>query len=141
MRRLKPDPIYWGALRCAVEQGLAEADAVRLVPAEDLLGQSDEHAETARDIEAGLAASIAGLVTDNADVRSEFGLDCGAAAKASKIKSEAEYRQALREVETLLAAEPGGPEGARLDLLADQVVVHEVEYFPLDEAATCRNRC
>ena len=134
--RFKHDPIYWTALRRAVEQGLADADAGRLVAVEDLLDQyrSGEQVETVLDIEAGLADSIAGRVTDNADVRSEFGLGCGVAVETSMIKSDAEYRRVLWEAESLMSAGPDSPEGERLDVLADQVAAYEIERFRLDEA-------
>ncbi len=49
------------------------------------------------------------------------------------IKTAADYRAALREIESLMAAEPGTPEGERLDVLAALVEAWEGEEFPLDE--------
>ena len=48
------------------------------------------------------------------------------------IKTEEEYRATLREVESLMAAEPGTPEGEKLDVLASLVEAYERKYFPLD---------
>ena len=41
------------------------------------------------------------------------------------IKSEEDYRATLREIETLMSAAPGSPEGERLDVLVTLVEAYE----------------
>ena len=48
------------------------------------------------------------------------------------IRSAADYRLALKEVESLMSAEFGTPEGDRLDVLATLVEAYENRHFPLD---------
>jgi len=48
------------------------------------------------------------------------------------MKTDEEYCRALREIETLMAAEPGTPEGARLETLASQVEAYEEKHYPID---------
>jgi HTH-type transcriptional regulator / antitoxin HigA len=48
------------------------------------------------------------------------------------IKTEEDYRMTLREVESLMRAEPGSPEGERLDVLVTLVEAYERQRFPLD---------
>jgi HTH-type transcriptional regulator / antitoxin HigA len=48
------------------------------------------------------------------------------------IKTEQDYRAALREIESLMSAGPGTPEGERLDVLATLVEAYERKHFPLD---------
>lgn len=48
------------------------------------------------------------------------------------IKSEADYRQTLAEIETLMTAAPDTPEGERLDVLVTLVEAYEAKHFPLD---------
>lgn len=48
------------------------------------------------------------------------------------IRSAADYRSALKEVESLMSAEFGTPEGDRLDVLATLVEAYEKQHFPLD---------
>ena len=47
------------------------------------------------------------------------------------ITTEAEYRAALKEFENLMTAEPGTPDGERLDTLAALVEAYEAEHYPL----------
>lgn len=47
------------------------------------------------------------------------------------IRTDDEYRTALREVESLMLAEFGSPEGDRLDALANLVAAYEAEHFAL----------
>jgi HTH-type transcriptional regulator/antitoxin HigA len=47
------------------------------------------------------------------------------------IKTEDDYRATLREIETLMHAEPGSPEGERLDVLVALVASYE-QQFPLE---------
>lgn len=48
------------------------------------------------------------------------------------IKTKADYRATLREVDTLMAASPGTPEGDRLDVLVTLVEAYERQHFPMD---------
>jgi HTH-type transcriptional regulator/antitoxin HigA len=48
------------------------------------------------------------------------------------INTEADYRATLKEIESLMASEPGTPEGERLDVLATLVEAWERKHFPLD---------
>lgn len=48
------------------------------------------------------------------------------------IRSEEDYRQALREIDGLMMARAGTPEGDRLDVLATLVEAYERQCFPLD---------
>ncbi len=48
------------------------------------------------------------------------------------IKTEADYRDALRAIETLMSAEPGSEDGDRLDVLVTLVEAYERVHFPMD---------
>jgi HTH-type transcriptional regulator/antitoxin HigA len=48
------------------------------------------------------------------------------------IKTDADYRAALKEIESLMMAETDTPEGERLDVLVTLVEAHEKRHFPLD---------
>jgi hypothetical protein len=48
------------------------------------------------------------------------------------IKTEQDYRSTLQEIESLMAAEPGTPEGERLDVLTTLVEAYERKHFPFD---------
>lgn len=48
------------------------------------------------------------------------------------IKSQRDYRRALKEVETLMAAKRNSPEGDRLDVLVMLVEAWERKHYPLD---------
>ena len=48
------------------------------------------------------------------------------------IKSERQYRRALKEVEGLMAAKRNTPEGDRLDVLVTLVEAWEAKHYPLD---------
>ncbi len=48
------------------------------------------------------------------------------------IKTEEDYRATLREIELLMTAEAGTPEGERLDVLVTLVEAYERKHFPLD---------
>lgn len=45
------------------------------------------------------------------------------------IKTDADHRAALKEVETLLMAEPSTPEGKKIDVLVTLIEVYESKYF------------
>jgi HTH-type transcriptional regulator/antitoxin HigA len=48
------------------------------------------------------------------------------------IKTKADYRATLKEIETLMAAEPDTPEGERLDVLVTLVEAYEDRHYRLD---------
>lgn len=48
------------------------------------------------------------------------------------IKTDEDYRATLREIESLMRAEPGSLEGERLDVLVTLVSAYEQKHFPLD---------
>lgn len=48
------------------------------------------------------------------------------------IKTDADYRAALKETETLMMAEPDTPEGEKLDVLATLIEAYEAKHYPLD---------
>lgn len=48
------------------------------------------------------------------------------------IRTKADYRAALKEIETLMSARAGTPEGERLDVLATLVEAYEKKVYRLD---------
>ncbi len=48
------------------------------------------------------------------------------------IKTDADYRETLREIETLMSAEPDTEAGDRLDVLVTLVEAYERTHFPMD---------
>jgi len=48
------------------------------------------------------------------------------------IKTDADYRAALKEAESLMTAEPNTPEGEKLDILVTLIEAYEYKHFPLD---------
>ena len=48
------------------------------------------------------------------------------------IKTKADYRAALKEIESLMTAKPNTPQGERLDVLVTLVEAFERKHFPLD---------
>lgn len=48
------------------------------------------------------------------------------------IKTRADHRGALKEIESLMGSRPGTEEGARLDVLATLVQAYESKHFPMD---------
>lgn len=48
------------------------------------------------------------------------------------IKTDADYRATLKEVETLIMAEANTPEGEKLDILVTLIESYERKHFPLD---------
>ena len=47
------------------------------------------------------------------------------------IRTRADYRAALKDVERLWAAEPGTPEGDRVDVLATLIEAYEAKHVPI----------
>ena len=50
----------------------------------------------------------------------------------SPIKTRRDYRDALKEVESLMGAGARSPEGDRLEVLVTLVEAYEARHFPLD---------
>lgn len=48
------------------------------------------------------------------------------------IKSEADYRQALQEIESLYSALPNTSDGERLEVLTTLVVWYEQQHYPIE---------
>ena len=48
------------------------------------------------------------------------------------IKTDADYRAALKEIEMLMTAEPDTAEGEKLDVLVTLVEAYEKKHYPLD---------
>lgn len=48
------------------------------------------------------------------------------------IEIDADYRAALKEVETLMTAESNSSEGEKLDVLVSLIEAYERKHFPLD---------
>ena len=48
------------------------------------------------------------------------------------VKTEADYRAALKEIETLMLAEPDSPDGEKLDVMATLIEAYESRHYPLD---------
>ncbi|MCP5424534.1 MAG: transcriptional regulator [Gammaproteobacteria bacterium] len=48
------------------------------------------------------------------------------------IKTEADYEATLKEIESLMSAEAGSPEGDRLDVLVTLVEAYERVHYPVD---------
>jgi len=48
------------------------------------------------------------------------------------IKTDADYRAALKEVESLMTAKPNTPEGEKLDIMVTLIEAYERKHFPLD---------
>ena len=51
---------------------------------------------------------------------------------ASAIKTDADYRSALNEVESLMIADPDTPEGEKLDVMVTLIEAYEAKHFPMD---------
>lgn len=50
----------------------------------------------------------------------------------SPIKTDKDYKAALKEIESLFDAKPNTPDGDKLDILATLVDVYENEHYPVD---------
>lgn len=48
------------------------------------------------------------------------------------VKTKADYKAALKEIESLMSARPNTPQGERLDVLVTLVEAYERKHFPLD---------
>jgi len=47
------------------------------------------------------------------------------------IKTDADYQEALKEIETPMMAEANTPEGEKLDIMVTMVQIYEAKLFPL----------
>lgn len=56
---------------------------------------------------------------------------------ALAIRTVAEYRQALKDIEGLMTAQSGSPEGMRLDVLVAQVETWERAHEPIEHPDPC----
>lgn len=54
------------------------------------------------------------------------------AGEVRPIRTKADYKRALAEVESLWGATSGTPDGDRLDVLATLIDAYETEHFPMD---------
>src|SRR3981189_2139021 len=54
------------------------------------------------------------------------------ATELKPIRTKADYKNALAEVERLWGAKSGTPKGDRLDVLATLIDVYEAEHYPMD---------
>jgi HTH-type transcriptional regulator/antitoxin HigA len=54
------------------------------------------------------------------------------AAELKPIRSKADYKKALGELERLWGAKTGTPKGDRLDVLATLIDAYEAEHYPMD---------
>ena len=48
------------------------------------------------------------------------------------IKTDADYRAALKEIENLMMAGPDTPEGEKLDVMVTLIEAYEAKHFPMD---------
>ena len=48
------------------------------------------------------------------------------------IKTDADYRAALKEIESLMMAGPDSPEGEKLDVRVTLIEAYEAKHFPMD---------
>lgn len=48
------------------------------------------------------------------------------------IKTDADYRAALKEIECLMTAGPDTPEGEKLDVMVTLIEAYEAKHFPMD---------
>ena len=48
------------------------------------------------------------------------------------IKTEADYRAALKEIESLMMAGPDTPEGEKLDVMVTLIEAYEAKHFPME---------
>ena len=53
------------------------------------------------------------------------------------IGTKADYRAALKAVESLMTANGGTPDGDRLDVLVTLIEAYEQNHFPMDVGAVC----
>ena len=49
------------------------------------------------------------------------------------IKTDADYRAALKEIESLMMADPDTPEGEKLDVMVTLIEAYEAKHFPIEQ--------
>ncbi len=52
------------------------------------------------------------------------------------IKTEVDYQQTLREIESLFESPPNSPEAEKLDILTTLVFAYEQEHYPIEPPST-----
>ena len=57
-----------------------------------------------------------------------------------QIKTEAEYQAALKEIESLMMADPDTPEGEKLDVMVTLIEAYEAKHFPIEQRLNQRVR-
>ena len=50
----------------------------------------------------------------------------------SSVKTDADYRAALKEIESLMMAGPDTPEGEKLDVMVTLIEAYEARHFPME---------
>ena len=50
----------------------------------------------------------------------------------SSVKTDADYRAALKEIESLMMAGPDTPEGKKLDVMVTLIEAYEAKHFPME---------
>ncbi len=48
------------------------------------------------------------------------------------VKTDADYQTALKEIESLMAAEPDTPDGEKLDVMVTLIEAYEAKHFPME---------
>ncbi len=48
------------------------------------------------------------------------------------IKNDVDYQAALKDIETLMVAEPNTPEGDKLEVMVTLVEAYETKHFPME---------
>jgi HTH-type transcriptional regulator/antitoxin HigA len=50
----------------------------------------------------------------------------------SSVKTDADYRAALKEIESLMMPGPDTPEGEKLDVMVTLIEAYEAKHFPME---------
>jgi HTH-type transcriptional regulator/antitoxin HigA len=50
----------------------------------------------------------------------------------SSVKTDADYRAVLKEIESLMMAGPDTPEGEKLDVMVTLIEAYEAKHFPME---------
>ena len=56
----------------------------------------------------------------------------GTIYEMKQIKTDADYRAALKEIESLMMADPDTPEGEKLDVMVTLIEAYEAKHFPME---------
>ena len=65
----------------------------------------------------------------------------GANMRVKPIKSDIDYRRALREIDRLMDAQANSPKGDRLDAMATLVEAWEEKHYPIETPPHSSNSC